>query len=172
MITYPQTALWSAGAVAGPTLGPVAGGYAAQEENWRWPLYMLLFLSLAALIVLFFFFAETSKATILLRRAQRLRKLTGNDKLRSQSEIDQSKMSGSQIVSTALLTPFRLLLEPIAFAIDLYIGLIYAVFYLWFESFPLVFGGIYGFGLGAQGLPFIGFIVALFPTLIVYFAYQ
>lgn len=35
-----------------------------------------------------------------------------------------------------------------------------------------MFTEIHGFGLGASGLPFVGFIVALIPTLIVYFAYQ
>ena len=34
-----------------------------------------------------------------------------------------------------------------------------AVFYLWFEAFPIVFIGIYHFNLGLSGLPFLGFIV-------------
>jgi MFS transporter, DHA1 family, multidrug resistance protein len=34
-----------------------------------------------------------------------------------------------------------------------------AVFYLWFEAFPLVFTDIYHFNLGESGLPFLGFIV-------------
>ena len=35
-----------------------------------------------------------------------------------------------------------------------------AVFYLWFEAFPLVFTDIYHFNLGESGLPFLGFIVS------------
>lgn len=46
------------------------------------------------------------------------------------------------------------------------------IFYLWFEAFPLVFTDLYHFGLGASGLPFLGFIVALIPTLGGYIAYQ
>lgn len=38
-------------------------------------------------------------------------------------------------------------------------------FYCWFEVVPLVFGNIYAFSLGAQGLVFAGFVVA---ALIVY----
>jgi DHA1 family multidrug resistance protein-like MFS transporter len=34
-----------------------------------------------------------------------------------------------------------------------------AVFYLWFEAFPLVFTDIYHFNLGLSGLPFLGFLV-------------
>ena len=115
-------ALWAAGAVAGPVTGPVAGGYAAQEENWRWPLYMLLFLSLFTLIVLSFFFGETSSATILLRRARRLRKLTGNKNLRSQSEIEQAETSLATNVGQSLLRPFLLMREPMVLFIDLYIA--------------------------------------------------
>lgn len=44
--------------------------------------------------------------------------------------------------------------------------------YLWFESFAIVYTGIYHFNLGLSGLPFLGFIVALVPTLLGYFAYQ
>jgi DHA1 family multidrug resistance protein-like MFS transporter len=35
-----------------------------------------------------------------------------------------------------------------------------AVFYLWFEAFPLVFGEIYHFNEGLSGLPFLGFLVS------------
>jgi hypothetical protein len=34
-----------------------------------------------------------------------------------------------------------------------------AVFYLWFEAFPVVFVDIYHFELGLTGLPFLGFLV-------------
>ena len=37
--------------------------------------------------------------------------------------------------------------------------LIDAVFYLWFEAFPVVFVDIYHFDLGLNGLPFLGFLV-------------
>ena len=30
---------------------------------------------------------------------------------------------------------------------------------MWFEAFPLVFGGVYHFNLGVSGLPFIGIVV-------------
>ena len=115
-------ALWAAGAVAGPVTGPVAGGYAAQEENWRWPLYMLLFLSVFSFIVLSFSFAETSADNILLRRAQRLRKLTGNENLRSQSEIDQAEISLTKNVGQSLSRPFLLMTEPMVLFIDIYIA--------------------------------------------------
>lgn len=84
---------------------------------------MLLGLSFFCLVVLFFLFPETSADTILLRRAQRLRKMTGNANLRSKSEIDQAQLAFSEVLSSALLRPFRLFLEPVVAFIDIYIAL-------------------------------------------------
>lgn len=44
----------------------------------------------------------------------------------------------------------------------------YAIFYLWFEAFPLVFIDIYHFNLGVSGLPFLGLMVG---TVIAYIFY-
>ena len=38
---------------------------------------------------------------------------------------------------------------------DTFTALVYGVLFIWFESFPLVFGGIYGFDIGAQGLVYL-----------------
>ena len=45
------------------------------------------------------------------------------------------------------------------FLLNLYIALIYGLLYIWFESFAIVFVQIYGFGLGAEGLAFLGIFV-------------
>ena len=55
---------------------------------------------------------ETSSANILARRAARLRALTGNDKLKSESEIQQANMTGREIVQMTMIRPFTLNLEP------------------------------------------------------------
>jgi MFS transporter, DHA1 family, multidrug resistance protein len=67
---------------------------------------------------------ETLDSNILLKRARRLRKLTGNPHLRSQSEIDQASKRTRDIVYESLVRPFLLLTEPAVFFFDLYIGLI------------------------------------------------
>jgi DHA1 family multidrug resistance protein-like MFS transporter len=102
------------------------GGYAAQLTGWRTPLYILLGLSTFCLVVLFFLFPETSADSILLRRAQRLRKLTGNTHLRSKSEISQSQLDFSEVLATALLRPFRLFLEPMLALLDIYTAFVYS----------------------------------------------
>lgn len=47
----------------------------------------------------------------------------------------------------------------------------YALFYLWFESFPLVFVDIYRFRGGVAGLPFISLLVGTLSAYIFYLLY-
>uniref|UniRef100_A0A8H7K296 Major facilitator superfamily (MFS) profile domain-containing protein n=1 Tax=Bionectria ochroleuca TaxID=29856 RepID=A0A8H7K296_BIOOC len=115
---------------------------------------------------------ETSSATILLRRARRLRKLTGNERLQSQSEIDQRHMKASDIVFSALIRPMEIMLkDPSIFFVNLYTGYFYGVFYTFFEVFPLVFPVFYGFGLGQTGLTFLSCFIGVIIGITAYFAY-
>lgn len=68
------------------------------------------------------FLPETSPTTILLKRARRLRKLTGNERLRSLSELQQAAMSSSEIAKNYLVRPFQLMSEPGVFFVNLYTG--------------------------------------------------
>ncbi|KAJ6590503.1 major facilitator superfamily domain-containing protein [Mycena vulgaris] len=164
--------IWALGAVAGPITGPVIGGFAAQAKGWRWPMMELLWITSFAVVFLSLFLPETYEPTILLRRAQRLRKLTGNPELRTATERNEESQSAREIVYESLVRPFVLAKEPaLAFA-NIYLGFVYAIFYLWFEAFPLVFNDIYHFNQGVGGLPFLAFIVSGSITYTVYCFYQ
>jgi DHA1 family multidrug resistance protein-like MFS transporter len=104
--------IWGVAAVCGPTMGPLVGGFAAQAKGWTWTIWELLWLSGFALIVLFFLLPETSSNNIIYRRAKRLRKSTGNDKIKSQPELIE--MTGKDIVMMALVRPITLnFMEPV-----------------------------------------------------------
>lgn len=71
---------------------------------------------------------ETSSLNILTRRARRLRKVTGNNNLKSEGEIVGEQMKPMDIVNMSLIMPFWLSFrEPICLALNMYIGLIYAI---------------------------------------------
>ncbi|KAJ7286871.1 major facilitator superfamily domain-containing protein [Mycena rebaudengoi] len=164
--------IWALGAVAGPITGPVIGGFAAQAKGWRWPMMELLWITSFAVVFLSLFLPETYGPTILLKRAQRLRKLTGNPELRTETERSEESKSAKEVIYEALVRPFVLAKEPaLAFA-NIYLGFVYAIFYLWFEAFPIVFNGIYHFNEGVGGLPFLAFIVSGGLTYTVYCLYQ
>jgi DHA1 family multidrug resistance protein-like MFS transporter len=77
-----------------------------------------------SLIFLSLLLPETLEANILLKRAQRLRKLTGNHKLRSQSEIDQAALTRGEIAYESLVRPFVLAADPAVLFANIYLGLV------------------------------------------------
>ncbi|BGP40666.1 hypothetical protein JCM10449v2_004628 [Rhodotorula kratochvilovae] len=166
--------VWSVGAVCGPILGPVIAGFAAMNKGWRWPLFELLWMSGFGLLLFTFFLPETYGPTLLQRRAERLRKITGNDLIKTRFELENPK--GESVVKMGInqiKMAFRLsFTEPIVLYSNVYIGLIYAVFYLWFEAFPIVFTEYHGFNLGLSTLPFLGFFVTGALTLLAYCLYH
>lgn len=123
-------------------------------------------------LLMFFFMPETSAPNILLRRAQRLRRLTGNPMLKSQSEIDQGNASFSSIAKFQLIKPIEIMIkDPAVFFVHLYTSFCYGIYYSFFEAFPLVYIGIYGFNIGELGLVFLCIIVGCVIGIIVYCSY-
>jgi MFS transporter, DHA1 family, multidrug resistance protein len=164
--------VWGVSAVFGPALGPLVGGFAAESKGWKWTIWELMWLSGACLVFLTLFLPETSSSNILYRRTARYRKLTGNANLKCQPELEAEGMTGQEIVQMTLIRPFTLsFTEPIVFLLNLYIALVYALLYLWFESFPIVFLGIYDFSLGTQGVAFLGILMGAFATIPPFFWY-
>jgi len=176
---YPMS-IWGVAAICGPTMGPLVGGFAVQyggtnqyiSAPWTWPIWELMWLAAFCLVFLFFLFPETSANNILLRRTRRLRKLTGNDKLICEAELMSQEMTAKDIALMSLVRPFTLnFTEPMVFLLNLYIALIYGLLYIWFESFVIVFVDIYGFGLGTEGLAYLGILVGAVITIPPFFAY-
>ncbi|KAL1791827.1 hypothetical protein ACET3X_009578 [Alternaria dauci] len=166
-------AVWGIGAVCGPVLGPLVGGFAVQAKGWTWTIWELMWLSGFCWVFLFFFLPETSAPNILHRRTRRLKKLTGDDRLTCEADMMSQEMSAKDVVNMSLLKPITLnFTEPIVFLLNLYIALIYGLLYIWFESFPLVFEGLYGFNLGLEGVAFLGILVGTFIAVAVLFGWN
>lgn len=157
--------IFGASGVLGPVLGPLVGGFAAQAKGWRWTIWELAWLCTAVLGVLFMLMPETNSSNILYRRASRIRRATGDSRFRTQAEIDSAHVNMRDrfaVLGRAFTMTFT---EPVVFFVDLYCALLYGILYIWFESFPLVFGDIYGFNTGEQGLAFLGIFVGGIITL-------
>lgn len=165
-------ALWGLFCICGPTLGPLIGGFAVEARDWTWVFFIVFWISSFTLLILFFLLPETSAANILHRRASRLRKLTGNMKLVCEADIasNERRMTVKEMLMNTLVRPFTVTFtEPIVLALNLYSAFIYGLLYMWFESFPIVFMEIYGFGLGTSGLMFLGILIGAILTLPGYF---
>jgi DHA1 family multidrug resistance protein-like MFS transporter len=164
--------LWAFAATCGPALGPIISGFSVQAENWRWSLWEMLWMNAPIFISMFLLLPETSSSNILLRRAQRLRKATGDSRLKAQSEIDQANLTAKDIAVEALVRPFQLvILDPsIAFTAG-YTALVYGIFYSFFEAFPIVYVGMYHFNLGELGLTFLSVTVGVIIAITWYWWY-
>ncbi|BGP25194.1 benomyl methotrexate resistance protein [Rhodotorula toruloides] len=164
---------WAVGAVLGPIMGPVVAAFAVQANGWKWSILELVWMSGFGLLFFTFLLPETYAPTLLFRRAKRLRALTGNELLKTRWELENPHgVSLVKVGTKQISLAFRLAVEPAIGYANLYIGLIYAVFYLWFEAFPIVFAEYHGFNLGLSVLPFLGFLVTGAFTLLGYCLYH
>ncbi|KAF2161117.1 hypothetical protein M409DRAFT_69971 [Zasmidium cellare ATCC 36951] len=164
---------WTAAAFFGPALGPLLSGYAVMFKGWRWGLWEAAWMGGPIWVLMFLTLPETSADTVLLQRANRLRKLTGRHDLKSASEIKQADMTFSGVFFEAIVKPIEIMLKDpaIAFA-DFYLALCYGIYYSFFEAFALVYPPIYGFNLGETGVSFIFVGVACIIGVSIYNIYQ
>ncbi|PYH85722.1 MFS general substrate transporter [Aspergillus uvarum CBS 121591] len=163
---------WAAFATLGPALGPLISGFSVPVKGWRWSLWETVWLSAPILVLMFFCLPETFPDAILLQRARRLRRLTDNDKLRSQSEIKQKQLTVTAVAMEALYRPFQIVfLDPAILFFNVYTSLIYGIYYSFFEVFPIVYIDLYHFNLGEMGLVFLSIAVALAIAVPLYFLY-
>ncbi|KAI0694403.1 MFS general substrate transporter [Cerioporus squamosus] len=117
-------ALFAAAPYGGPVLGPIVGGFIGETIGWRWILWVnMIFAGVVTLFTMTM--PETYAPTLLRKRAQRLRRETGDVTITTEQEL--FKASLSQIITETLLRPFQMIVtEPILLLMSLYIALIYA----------------------------------------------
>ncbi|KFY46609.1 hypothetical protein V495_02359 [Pseudogymnoascus sp. VKM F-4514 (FW-929)] len=163
---------WVSAAYCGPALGPLLSGFAVEAKGWRWSLWIIFWAACPIVILMFTVLPETSTPNILLRKAKRLRKLTGESRLMAQSEIDQAKLSTREIAVDALIKPMEITIkDPAILFVNVYTAIIYGIYYSFFEVFPLVFPVFYGFSLGTIGVLFTCILIACLIGVLVYSAY-
>ncbi|EDN08994.1 conserved hypothetical protein [Histoplasma mississippiense (nom. inval.)] len=156
--------IWSIGPLNGPVFGPIIGGYVTQYLGWRWTNWLSIIFSGVALIFMCLM-KETYTPVLLQKRAARLRE--EDDDPRWWSRYDQ-KASLISVLKMNLSRPFVMaVLEPICIFWNLYIAIVYAILYLCFVAYPIVFREIRGWTVGESGLAFLGIGVGSLTTIAV-----
>ena len=164
--------VWVSAAYCGPALGPLLSGFAVTAKGWRWSLWEILWIAGPVFILMFLLMPETSTPNILLRRAVRLRKITGDHRLKSQSEIDQAGLKPSKVIVDAFIKPIEITIKDPAIAfVNLYTALVYGIYYSFFEVFPLVYPVFYGFSPGIIGVVFTCILVSCLIGIGLYCSY-
>ncbi|WRT69893.1 uncharacterized protein IL334_006884 [Kwoniella shivajii] len=156
--------IFAAAPFLGPAIGPVAGGFLSEAEGWVWVAALIAFVSLVLCIMGVLFSPETYSPFLLRRRATRMSKFTGKV-YRSQPDVVKP-LDKQKLFMNQLKVPWILMFkEPIVFLMSLYMSVIYAILYMQFTSFPLIFQRARGWSPGVGGLAFIGITVGAFIAL-------
>ncbi len=109
------------------------------------------------LVICLGFVPETHDPTLLHQKALALRKSTGNESYKSNSEIIRASKSLTGALIHSLYRPFLLLiLDPMCLLLCLYSAVLLGILYLFFGAFPLIFKGNHDFDLWQIGLTFLG----------------
>lgn len=97
-------ALFAAAPYGGPVLGPIVGGFVGETVGWRWIIWVNMIF--AGVVTAFTFTIPETFAPVLLRkRAEMLRKTTGDHTITTEQELFRASIS--QILVETLLRPFR-----------------------------------------------------------------
>ncbi|KAK5116436.1 hypothetical protein LTR62_007983 [Meristemomyces frigidus] len=161
--------LFMAATTWGPLIGPIASGFVS-PVSWRWSYWVLLIVAGVTWPFLLGM-PETYGPVILERKAKRLRRATGDAGILAPSEVQ--KMDLHQLVVVVLLRPVRMFCtEAIVLTTCLYLSVVYGIFYMYFQAYPLVFGGVYGFNAGETGLTFLPIGVGAIIATAIYMAWN
>lgn len=141
-------ALYMTVTTIGPLIGPIISGFSSQI-SWRWPFWIAGMIATSGL-PLVLTLPETY-APILYNKAVMKRQKHGSDVERGQ-QLELKPFDVQKI----FLRPVTLLVtEPILFCTSAYLALAYAVFYLLFQAYPVIFQDFYGLSPAIAGLAFI-----------------
>ncbi|KAF2664696.1 MFS general substrate transporter [Microthyrium microscopicum] len=148
---------YSASVNMAPLLSPIVGAALVQSSlGWRWTHYLTGILMLALLGLDLIFLDETYDKVILVRKAEKLRKETGDWALHARHEED---LNMADLVHKFLARPFQLLLTPICFLMVLYASFVYGIVFLNFSAFDIEYAQIRGWSPVNASLPLLSILV-------------
>ncbi|KAI9146827.1 MFS-type efflux pump MFS2 [Paramyrothecium foliicola] len=143
-------AYFTCAAVAGPVFGPLFSGF-AQAHSWQLTFWVGLAIAGAGL-PLPIFLPETF-APVLERRRRRRAAVKANQVETQDMAVKKSLFTELRIVFTR--PAIMLVREPIVLWTSLYLALIYSILYLFFQAYPVIFGGVYGLSPAFVGLGYL-----------------
>lgn len=148
--------------VGGPCIGPIIGSALSTNPGlgWRWTEYIEAIWVFAACALAFFGMPEVYTPVLLKRKAQRLRKETGDQRYWHPHE--QLKLDIKSIVTKHFSRPMLMLTtEPMVTCIAIYASFVYGLLYMTLEVFPIVFEEERHFSPVVGSLPFLGLFVGV-----------
>ncbi|KAK8241454.1 major facilitator superfamily protein [Phyllosticta capitalensis] len=134
-------AVYMAATTFGPLIGPIISGFISVVD-WRWTFWVGLIIAGMTWVPLVLM-PETYAPVILKQRAARLRKETGDPNIFAPIEIENK--GWKYVVLVVLTRPIRMMLfEWLVLFCCIYLSFVYAVFYMFFQAYPIMYKGKFG----------------------------
>ncbi|KAJ4286814.1 hypothetical protein N0V90_013066 [Kalmusia sp. IMI 367209] len=153
--------IYSLAPLLGPAIGPIAGGFIAQNTTWRWCFWATSIFTAIVQCFGIFLLQETYAPKLLAWKRDKLRKETGNMELHT--EYDDPNKTLWSTLKIALQRPFRLLgTQPIVIVLACYMAYLYGLMYLMLSTFPGLWSAQYGESAGIGSLNFISMALGFF----------
>lgn len=132
-------AIFMASTALGPSAAPTISGYLG-PFGWKWPYWVLLMMTGTTWMTLVFL-PETYGPTILQRRARKIRKDFPGSTVMAPVELEDRSLRN--VMTVVLTRPVRMFCkEAIVLSTCLYTAFIYAIQYLFFQCYPIIFPGM------------------------------
>ena len=129
-------------------------------------------------MALLLFLPETFGPAILKSKAQQLRKKAkANNPYIAHPQIfapiELDRKGAKEIMTTVLTRPLYMMVkEGVVLFTCLYLSLAYAIFYLFFEAYPIIFQGVYKMNAGVSGLAFLPVLIGAIISLVMFVYYD
>lgn len=131
--------IFIAATTIGPLLGPIISGFISPAVGWRWSFWIGFLIAGVSWIPLLFL-PETYAPVILQHRAAQIRKTTNQKNTFAPLELEPK--GWRSFLTVVLARPMRMFFtEAIVLFTCLYLALIYAVYFMFFQSYPIIFQG-------------------------------
>lgn len=128
----------------------------AGRTTWRWMFWSTSIFQAVMIVVSFLCFHETYGPFILRRRAERLRRETGNSRYYTKGERVEVEMSAVTVITRALTRPLRMLVfHPIIQISALLSGFNYGILYIVLSTFSELWTSQYHQSVEISGLHYI-----------------
>lgn len=131
-------ALFMAVTAFGPQLAPLVSGFVS-VVSWRWAFWVGLAAG-GVCYPLILFIPETYVPVLKQRHARKMARL-GKEEPKDHENVDLRGM-GNEVdgILSIFMRPFKMIAkEPILLFASLFMGFTYALFYLYFQAYPLIF---------------------------------
>lgn len=139
--------------VLGPSLGPLAGGFIAENTTWRWAFWATTIADAVILVASMLLLQETFGLVLLKQKAKKLTLETGKP---HRSIFVDPTLTLMQDIKINMVRPFKLLYSQVIIqCLAVYMAFLYGLLYIILTTFPRMWSSQYHESLGIGGLNYI-----------------